>query len=289
MSHSLVITFGDHPMQFKLEDTPITDLWLDRMSKRHAYPLDDARRFYHFNPISDEETRAVHMITECIDTINQHQLIIDRPFSSVYDKDLLNYLHNIFERYHGMLDRQNHEFWNHAPATVRQALADLNIAVHRCESLSAHRPRVVCTWFGMPKTEKLDLQMQKQYGQLGCDFGGVYLNYVEIGKTAADLARDNDVYIADEMFQPFNHFSADFVMTFYQQTADQLKDTLQQIDLYFQSHRAFFSQHGIESSDDVRMLPLRYKVAQLDCIDHEQCAIFDLIRQNQHITSVEIV
>lgn len=288
MSRTLLISFGPHVLKFSILDTPVADRWIERMSLRHQWPLDDPNRFYNFNNRLHEEQIASDMIKSCIKTINQYQPIIEREFTSVNDQDLMNYLHNIFERYHGMLDCQTGSFWVNAPPAVRKALADLNIAVHRCESLSDRLPRLVCTWFGQPKIHRLPLELQEKYGQLGCDFGGVYLNYVEIGKTARDLAHDNDQYIADEMFKPFDFYSSDFVVTFFQKSPADMNPVLESIDQYFDQHRAFFEARGINSSRDTRMLPLRFKVAQLDYEHRNLDAIMSLIQENQIITSVEI-
>lgn len=288
MSRVLSVTFGSHALKFRILDTPVANLWLDKMTQRDQWPLDDPQRFYNFGSYDHEKQKAAEMIKSCIYTINQYQPIIEREFTSVDDQDLMNYLHNIFERYHGMLDHQTGEFWEHASESVRRALADLNIAVHRCESVGG-LPRVVCTWFGQPKTSKLPIELQEKYGQMGCDFGGVYLNYVEIGKTARDLAHDNDQYIADDMFKPFDFYSSDFVVTFFQKTPAEMDPVLVSIDNYFLQHRDFFESRGITSSRDTRMLPLRFKVAQLDYEHTDKDAIIALIRDNQVITSVEII
>lgn len=288
MPSIMTIWFGDRPFNFAIENTPVAELWLERMSSRHAWPLDDPRRFYHFNSDDQEIVRAEQQLKQCITTINRYQSIIDRPFTRVDDQDLLNYLHNVFECYHGMLDQQDHEFWNQAPQEVRQALADLNLAVHRCESLRAGKPRLVCTWFGMPKIKRLNLDLQAQYGRLDCEFGAVYLNYVEIGKTAQDLARDNDRYIADEMFQPFDHYSADFVVTFYNKAIEDSQSVLDSIQDYWREHRDFFQKFAIDSAQDVRMMPYRFKVAQLQYTAGQERAILDIIRDNQMVTLVEI-
>lgn len=275
-------------MAFDILSTPVAQLWLERMSGRDQWCLDDPTRFYGFHDREREQHIAEHMINQCIDTINSYLPIIQKPFTSAKDQDMLNYLHNIFERYHGQLDQQNHDFWLQAPEQVRQALARLNIAVHRCECLDQHQPRVVCTWWGMPKTQHLDLVLQQSYGQLGADFGGVYLNYVEIGKTAHDMAHDDDQYMAPDMFRPFDHYSADFYITFFDQTPQDLEPDLDRIRLYFDQHRDFFLAHGIHTAQDVRMLPLRHKVAQLNFDHADRSAILDLVRQNQIITKVEI-
>mgnify|MGYP007090124055 CR=1 FL=1 len=134
------------------------------MEQRHSWPLDHPDRFYGFNPDQQEKQRAVEMIQHCVDTINSYEPIIDRPFD--YTQDHLNYLHHIFEVHHGLLNQQNSELWQRAPGNVRRALAELNLAVHRCETASrGNRPRFVCTWFGMPKVHRLapDLQAARRW------------------------------------------------------------------------------------------------------------------------------
>jgi len=288
MDQVMRVTFGDQTFVFDLEHSPISDMWIDRMRIRHRWPIDDPRRFYHFDPEHAERAKAERLIKQCIDTINQYQPVIDRPWTSVDDRDMLNYLHHIFEVYHGALDQQHHDFWTQAPANVHRALRDLNIAVHRCEYLSIGHPRVVCTWFGMPKDHQLALDLQARWGRLDYEFGGVYLNYVEIGKTALDLATDNDTYIADDMFKPFSHYSADFVITFYHQSQQDCSILLEKIDRYWQANRSFFRRFGIESSQDTRMMPLRFKVAQLHYEAGTESAILETLRNNQVITSIEI-
>ena len=262
MPQHLVIRLGqdnDFALKFQIRDTPIAKLWLERMQARGNYPLDHPNRFYGFGTLAQEQLRATEYIQSCINTINSHQAIIHRPFE--FTQDCLNYLHNIFERYHGLLDQQNSEYWISAPVNVRKALAELNLAVHRCESvIGGPRPRLVCTWFGMPKIHQLDLQLQDQYGDRQLQFGTVYLNYCEIGKTVEDLANDNDKYIGDDAFKPFGHYSADFNIQFYDQD---LTDLYGKIQHYIDQHRDFFVARGITSVYNTQATPLRFGVADL--------------------------
>jgi hypothetical protein len=275
-------------LKFRLLDSPITNLWVERMQSRSIYPLDHPRRFYNFNSHKEEIVRAETMIQQCISTINQHQHIIDRPFTNVYDQDLLNYLHNIFERYHGMLDQQNHNFWNNAPESVQIALADLNLCVHRCESVTkSHNPKFSCTWFGMPKIKKLPVEQVIEHASLHTQFGTVYLNYAEIGKPLEDLALDNDLYISDEMFQPFDHYSADFSVKFYNTTQSEVDQKLQMIKNYFDQHREFFQQRGYTDYSHPRLLPYNFPVAELET-DLSPDKILAQIAARQFVTQVYI-
>jgi hypothetical protein len=283
----LVLELGhDDPihLRFTVRENPIAHAWLERMSQRDSWPLDDPARFYGFNSQEKEQQQAERQILQCVNIINDYEPIIDRPFTSVQDQDYLNYLHHIFEIYHGLLDQQHHEFWARAPHSVRVALAELNIAVHRCESLSSVQPRLVCTWFGMPKTHQLDLTAAAQYGSMQVPFGTVCLNYVEIGKTLEDLAHDQDQYIGDHAFQPWQRYSADFFVPFFDVDRS---EKLPHMEKYLQQHRDFFVAQGIESVYNVKALPMRFPVADLED-SRSQAELIQQIAQRQYIKRVSI-
>jgi hypothetical protein len=256
---------------------------MERMMAREPYPLDDATRFYGFNSQEQEESRAVAMIQSSIDIINNHSNIITRTISSVYDQDTLNYLHSIFEQYHGLLDQQSNEFWNTAPAPVKQAMADLNINVHRCESVArGNHPRFVCTWYGLPKVHVLDPDLMEEYGTLDPGFGSVCLNYCEIGKTLEDLAFDKDQYISESAFRPFGFYSADFAVRFFKTQVD---STLENMLQYYIKNQEFFNSQGFAKFEDPRLLPLRFPVAELiETLPRDQ--LLKEIAQRQSITKV---
>lgn len=256
---SLFIRFDtDFLLQFEIENHDIADLWMEKFEQRHAWPMDDNARFYGLKDRASEQARAADDLQRCIEVINSYRHIIDRPLTDLTNQDTLNYLHHIFERYHGLLDQQDTEWWRSAPDPVRKALANLNIAVHRMESVALCLPRIVCTWFGMPKDRTLDPELMRQHGTLVTQWGGAYLNYVEIGKTLEDLAHDNDQWIGDDAFQPFRHCSADFNVRFYDRMA-----SVARVYRYWEQHRDFFAKHGIHSWDDPAAFPYRFKVAQL--------------------------
>jgi hypothetical protein len=288
MTYLYVELAHDFELKFRVHETPVAKLWLDRMDNRNQYPMDHPDRFYGFNSPDIEIDRAVEYIQSCIAAINAHKKIIHRSFDSIHDQDCLNYLHNIFERYHGLLDQQDTEFWKDSPASVKQALAELNLAVHRCESVSrGSRPRLVCTWFGMPKTETLTTNLISSYGQLTPKFGTVCLNYVEIGKTLEDLTQDNDSYIADDAFKPFDHYSADFVVRFFELSNFEIDTKLNSMRQYYHTHREFFQSRGYNEFEDPRLLPYRIPVADLET-DIPQERLLKIIQQRQHITRVYI-
>ena len=281
--HLLIHLSQGLTLQFKIRPTPLAELWVERMQARGSYPLDHPDRFYGFGSQLEERIRAEIMIEQCITTINQHTPIIKREFD--WSQDCLNYLHNIFERYHGLLDQQTSEYWQQAPDQVKQALAELNLAVHRCETvLEGTKPRFVCTWFGMPKTKKLDPAQLAQWGETQIQFGTVYLNYCEIGKTVEDLAHDNDEYIGEDAFRPFGHYSADFHVAFFNHDLSFKEPGMQQ---YIDRHQDFFLAHGITSVYNAIAQPLRFPVADLQYTGQPQQLIQEIARQ-QRVLEVNI-
>lgn len=287
MSH-LYIELQNLTLKFDLLPSPLTDLWRERMDARGTYPLDHPDRFYGFNSHKEEIKRAEFYIRGCIDTINDYQQLIERPFTNYQDQDCLNYLHNIFERFHGQLDQQDTEFWNQAPHEVRQALANLNLAVHRCESIDrGARPRFVCTWYGMPKILHIPVEHMLKYGTMSTFFGTVYLNYCEIGKTLEDLTVDRDNYIGDNMFKPYDFYSADFVVKFWDDTTEEIQNKLNHMRDYYNQRQEFFQQQGYTTFNDPRLLPLRFPVAQLiETMPREQ--LLEEIKQQQYVNRVYI-
>lgn len=279
----LTIVLQDLDLRFRVLDTALAQLWLDRMSLRHQWPLDDPKRFYGFNPVEQEEQFALKKINACIQQVQTRYPELDRgPVSSCADQDSLNYWHHVFETRHGFLEQEDRS----DPITA--VLADLNVAVHRCESVArGNRARFVCTWYGMPKTETLPADIMAKHGTLHPAFGSVCLNYCEIGKTLEDLTQDRDNYISDEAFRPFQHFSADFNVRMHEETLSYLSDKVLRMRQYFTQHREFFFEHGYSSFDDPRLLPLRFPVAELiERMPRQQ--LLEAIGQRQQVTQVTI-
>lgn len=267
-------------LTYRLRDNPVVVKWINRVTlAQQKYEIDDPGRFYGFGSIEDQANKAIELINRCIDTINNFEPVIDRKLFAVADQDTLNYLHHIFEVYHGLLDQQTHELWQRAPVEVQQALADLNILVHRCESVHrGARPRHVVTWYGLPKDVELAPE-DYQFFELGAKFGTVYLNYVEIGKTLEDLAVDNDQYIAEEAYRPFTHYSADFNVKFWSDSDRQIKESRSIIKLYHDAHADFFK----DKKTTCGSIPLA------DLIDEDHETVLKKLETRQWVKSVTFI
>ena len=237
-------------LQFKLNNFPIVEKWVNKIiESQEKYKIDDPKRFYAFD--NNEVIEAIERINKVCDIINTHGLIVERRIINPIDQDTLNYLHHIFEVYHGLLDRQDHPFYVSAPDDVKLALRNLNIEVHRCEALVDTRitgkhifPRHIITWFDLPKNEQLDIT-DYDYINEKVEFGSIYLNYVEIGKSLEHLATDFDDHIGAEAFKPFRYYSSDFVVKFYDLTDEFLKERKELMVTFFNDHLDFFKEHNL--------------------------------------------
>ena len=290
----LKITYGNKGLSidsftltFKLRNQTITEKWCDRLIlAQQQYSIDDTKRFYGFGSLDIQIADALIRINQCVNVINDHEKIITRQLTDINDQDTLNYLHHIFETYHGMLDQQTHKFWQNCPLEVRTALADLNVLVHRCESVSRYNnKRHVVTYYGLPKTEILD---DNDYQHFTSDiiFGTVYLNYVEIGKTLEDLTFDNDQYISDEAFKPWRHYSADFNVQFWSSETRQVRERHAKIKQYYDKHKTFFDERNLPFTHPYLspgLIPLADIESELT--DQE---ILEQIEQRQEVLAVQL-
>ena len=273
------------PIRFRLRDNSVVPKWTDKVIKaQRQYTIDDPGRFYGFEDKQTQITQALARINSCIDIINSHRPIVERRLDTVNDTDTLNYLHHIFEIYHGSLDSQTTEFWKNAPQDAQQALAQLNINVHRIETLQRkNTPRFVVTYFQLPKTQFLK---EEDYNYLTdyYFFGGLYLNYVEIGKTLDDLMRDNDQYILPESFKPWQHFSADFRVSLSNTDIIENRINKQNCLKYYDDHKEFFESRGY-SKYDPRLRPGYINIGKMIYVDKDKT--FGQIKQHQYVQSVD--
>jgi len=248
--------------------------------------LDAPDRFYGFSTAEEQANDALHRINSCIETINLYKHIINRTVLDCADQDTLNYLHHKFEVYHGLLDMQHDEYWQSSPATVKAAIAELNISVHRCESvMRGNNARHVATWYSMPKTSVLE---DADYSEFTPEivFGTVYLNYAEIGKTFEDLAYDTDSYIAPAAFKPFRHYSADFNIKFWNSTKESIEAQQDMLKLYYKDNRSFFNKQGLDLSHNYMRAGYLPVATYSGSLTEEE--LLTAIKTRQYVNSVNL-
>ena len=277
MYKSLLVEYGgDLVLEYRLRNYSVVQRWAKQLIlAQQKSVIDDSKRFYGFGSLDDQIKFALDSINKNIAVIKSHIVELTGNYvTDVKDQDLLNYWHHAFEVYHGLLDQRKEG----VPDNVRFALADLNVCVHRCESVAlGAKPRHVVTYYKSPKIQTLKESDYNLFTQVWSP-GTVFLNYVEIGKTLEELARDNDQYIGDDAFRPFRHFGPDFNIKFYSQTDLQAIERNSKIQKYYLAHQDFFGPW--QPSYVGGSLPLGDLVGPLD---------LDAIEKRQDVTKITLI
>jgi|688.fasta_scaffold324132_4 hypothetical protein len=249
MFSKVIIEFSDkqglldsYSLSFELRKHSVAKKWANLLAiALKKYKIDDPGRFYGFGDRNTQIENVLHRLNETIEIINSHSTIIKKNLIDIYDQDTLNYLHHIFEIYHGLLDKQNSDFWKDSPYSARSALATLNILVHEIEGLSRYlsAPEAQITWYNLPKVCKLSDEEYDLFEDKSKK-GTIYLLYTEIGKTLEDLSIDNDSYIHEDAFKPFRTISADFRLKFYDDEQSVVDSRKNKIKEFYKSRKDFF-------------------------------------------------
>jgi hypothetical protein len=261
MYKELHITYSDPDfkldpivLRYQIHNTNIAQKWAAKLAYciDSSISIDDPKRFYGFNSYEEEKSKAITAINNCIDTINDYSPnFVQRKIYENIDQDTLNYLHHIFEVYHGLLN-EPHDFFKNAPPAVQKALGQLNVEVHRCEGLADNSerkqlPTQMVTYYKLEKSDMLDLDDYQHFTDF-FEFGTVYLLYTEIGKTLQDLALDDDHYIDDLAYRPFRHYSSDFVIRFYQTSTETWKKMRMLYKKHYDQNKEFYLKRGYNYS-----------------------------------------
>ena len=236
----------DLTLTYNINETSIAQRWatlLDEAIQQHT--IDDPKRLYGFDTLDIERQKAVDAINKCVDTINNYSPgFVERRMTPELIQDDLNYLHHIFEVYHGMLN-EPHEFFLEAPKEVRQALGQLNLEVHRCEAMAEGTirkmlPTHLVTYYDQPRGPGIRTLEDKDYEHFSdfYEFGTVYLLYVEIGKTLQDMSIDDDNHIGDDAYKPFRHYASDFVIRYFSTS-----------HITWNSYRKIYKEHYDENKE----------------------------------------
>jgi len=242
---------SDYNLEFSLRDINITHKWIKHLNLfiQAGQPWDDKKRFYNFANNEFTEQAVFKKLHELLMVIKSYAPeIVNKQISSPLSQDDLNYLHHIFEMYHGLYDKQNENvFYSQAPIEVQNALGDLNIWIHRYESLNQF-PRFVATWKYKPYRDMFDSDDMDLFS-LEEEWGDLRLNYCEIGKTLFDFWHDNDQYIHPDAFQPHHHYCFDFTVRFLDKSLYQFDKIEKDIWNYFDKNEKFFHALGYKKYD----------------------------------------
>lgn len=280
-------------LKFAVEKTSIAQKWAALLDESiQKYEIDDPERMYGFDTLEIEKLKAINAINNCVDIINTYQPgFVERRLHDTIDQDTLNYLHHIFEVYHGMLN-EPHEFFQNAPKKVQRALGQLNLEVHRCEAMAEGTvrkmlPTHLVTYYDMPRgpeARTLDLEDYNEFEDFYL-FGTVYLLYVEIGKTLQDLSIDDDHHISDEAYKPFRHYASDFVIRYFQSSQTSWLEMRKLYKRHYDQNKEFYDaryeySHPYNRPGNIPLATLQTHLAPN--------VVVESIRDRQRVTNIQI-
>jgi len=283
----------DLTLTYNINETSIAQRWATLLDEAiQKYTIDDPRRLYGFDSLDKEREKAVNAINKCVDTINNYKPgFVERRMTTQLHQDDLNYLHHIFEVYHGMLN-EPHEFFVEAPKEVRQALGQLNLEVHRCESMAEGTVRKMLpghfvTYYDQPRGPGVRTLEDEDYEHFTefVEFGTVYLLYVEIGKTLQDMALDDDDHIGDEAYKPFRHYASDFIIRYWGMPVESINKYHRLYKQHYDENKEFYDSrynysHIYNRPGNIPLAKLQTHLSPIEVVTE--------IQKRQFVSSVKL-
>ena len=281
----------DLTLTYNINETSIAQRWATLLDEAiQQYTIDDPKRLYGFDSLDIERQKAVDAINHCVDVINEYSPgFVERRMTPELIQDDLNYLHHIFEVYHGMLNKP-HEFFLEAPKEVRQALGQLNLEVHRCEAMAEGTvrkmlPTHLVTYYDQPRGPGIRTLEDRDYEHFTdyFEYGTVYLLYVEIGKTLQDMAIDDDDHISDEAYKPFRHYASDFVIRYWESSVGSINKFRKIYKAHYDANETFYEykySHPYNRPGNIPLAKLQTHLSPLQVVTE--------IQKRQFVSSVKL-
>jgi len=265
-----------HNLYFELLNNSVAKKWFDELKLN--YEIYESERFYNYPGSHKNEDWYVNEINNQIDIVNDHDNIIKYKFDPNADQQSMNILHKQFENLRGELESRT-AWYDSVPKNVRIAVDRFNVLIHEYEAvlhnneLGFEHPYAesVCTFKNRPRHTLAD-EDYKLFTPL-YEFGTVYVNYCEVGKTILDVYFDKDHHVGDDNIRPQNYYSADFKIKFGPTVTKQQAD--QELPIFWK----WYEQHMKER------FPNKEKAA----IGMITVAKIDLIKSELKGTPLEIV
>lgn len=213
---------------FIVNDTEIGRRWFVELMAQlgRDASIKDPNRLYNFPNSNWDEKRFCDQLNQCIDLINNpDEVITDRAYIGM-GQDGLNVLHHYFETLKGTPENPT-EFIKSLSIDKYEALSMMNTLIHRMETFLRARengvqglyPRVLVSFKNAPWQALFDRDFDLFTMQH--EFGEVYLNYAEVGKTLMSVWRDKDDVVGDSNIKPQRFFNAAFSIPFFETTKEQ--------------------------------------------------------------------
>lgn len=223
-------------IEFDLIDNGISQLWAQEIA--NDYPLYETERFYGWPNSVKNIDYYINELNDCIDKLPYDIKKIDS-----YNQEYLNYLHRYFETLRGPIDVGTITY-NNSTETEKSIIDRFNILIHETEHYLRHsdNPELVCTYSNRPRI----LLSEDHYDlfTFKWEYGTVYINYCEVGKTILDVFKDNDELV--ENVKPLEYYSSDFMIKFGLTTLESVYQyRLKQINKFIKEKNFNFKHNSL--------------------------------------------
>ena len=205
-------------LKFEIHDHITAKKWYQELTEQlqRNPKLKENNRLYHFPGDSWSLEKITSELKNLATIINTHKFYIpevDQIDTSI-DQPLLNTLHKYFEDMRGGILNPG-EYFTKSPEHIKRTIEDYNVLIHRTEdklNAKRDRPRMVLTFQNRRRHELMDSDYDNF--SLDINFGEVYVNYCEVGKSLWDVFKDKDTIVGDENIRPLKWYSADMMIYF---------------------------------------------------------------------------
>tara|TARA_R110000772_G_C13191524_1_gene429111 strand:- start:39 stop:908 length:870 start_codon:yes stop_codon:yes gene_type:complete len=267
-------------LEFNLIQSDFLPKWIDRFlhAQQRQDVVSEPWAMYNLNDQWTSEYTLEFLNRNIAQCNKISPNMFDRTITDINNQDTLNYLHSVFELYHGQLDTwlENPIFLQGNGHELRQCLSHINQTIHRCEGHNKS-PKIRVVYFDIPKTMTFTKEDYSLFTD-SIDFGGVYTLYADVGKNLESLAVDDDDHHHD--FVPNLHYSVDFGIRFHDDDGESKKLLYKN---YSDNHVDYLRDKGY-TENDPRLTTGAIKLAQLQYKSKQ--AILNEVSKYNNIQSV---
>ncbi len=249
---SVVVRFGNdienESLRWNIRNNQMAVKWLEVLKASLPYGINERDRLYNMPNQSWSKERICEEMIACMEEIETtYHGIFDAWPVPTMDHSVTNVMHVAFEKLRGERDHPTDLYVN-APGHIKDAINRYNILIHRWESFVQNGPpRIVCTFKKPNWTPLLDEDFG--YFSMHHTYGGLLINYPQVGKQLLDVFRDSDTDVSAEAIRPMNSYASGFTARFTSITEDQAAKGRVLFDKWFDDNSSYLSSLGFIKND----------------------------------------
>ena len=285
-------TDDEYRLYFKLRNNSISNKWFLSLIEAidNSWQIQNDR-FYNFKNSYWSKEKIIKELNDCISICNnEHPGLIDFKIGKDLTQEDNNKLHVYFEKYRGAI-LDPHPYFVNGSYQYKKAMEDMNILIHRWESLEESEKHEIPARRMVFNFSKNNRRLLEDNDYLHFDypptFGELTISYCEVGKPLYDVYEDNDEHVGEENIRPLRYYSADFNLFFYCHTNfDDKEKWKNKFNSWFDDKSNYLNSLGFTKGDPKNALGL---ITVADIInDENRLYIIENIETRQFLKRIEI-